>query len=449
MCGLVASFNTSPDKKKKAQDANQFIIDQFEDQHSRGVKGFGIIRIGKNMNVEIDRACETTKFLVDLYFKKSPIIIAHHRTPTSTNNLIDQTHPMFISNDILKYDYNVVHNGIVSNDTELYKKHEELGFLYKTEYLEVYSDAYEKTKFNDSECIAVELALFIEGKITNIDITNNAAFIVLQSDKKTKKAVRVFFGKNNTGDLNMDRRDNELRISSEGLGEKVDPNILFSFDPKDPTITLMQTPIPFKAQKVYESTGVRSDGYEGSGWKMGRIWDAETHKYVDPPATQPALLPTNVEVTKVDKTKDMIPVAGKGYVSEACIEFKKTIELMDTTELSHAIDDALDEQTERAEEILTEYKSYLLIEKTDKDVEAFYINQMEEVLKAMRAMSNIAYKDYGEKEMTEAEEAEDVKAYNASFGVPEEKEKPRTHTNWNHIHRPMAYHQKDLNEMGF
>ena len=122
MCGLIAAFNTSNKK------VNNIIINQYQDQYSRGVQGYGIIRISDTQKVEIDRACEATKFLLDLYMKDSNMIIAHHRHPTSTDNKMDQTHPMIISNKMLKKDYYIIHNGIVSNDKELKKKHEELGF---------------------------------------------------------------------------------------------------------------------------------------------------------------------------------------------------------------------------------------------------------------------------------------------------------------------------------
>ena len=41
MCGIIAEFN------KKNIKANDFIVNQYEEQYSRGQKGFGIIRIDK------------------------------------------------------------------------------------------------------------------------------------------------------------------------------------------------------------------------------------------------------------------------------------------------------------------------------------------------------------------------------------------------------------------
>ena len=88
MCGLTAAFNTKKDGKKSNKNSvNDIIVSQFQNQCSRGQKGFGIIRINKG-KIEVDRACETTKFLLDLYLKPSQMIIAHHRTPTSTEKIV-------------------------------------------------------------------------------------------------------------------------------------------------------------------------------------------------------------------------------------------------------------------------------------------------------------------------------------------------------------------------
>src|ERR1035437_1703873 len=114
MCGIIGAI-ANPRSEKKI-DANNFIINQFEDQNSRGKEGFGIIRITNGKIEGIDRACTPMKFLIDLYQNKSESIIAHHRTPTSTDNKIAQTHPIYVNNKELKYDYLIIHNGMIRND---------------------------------------------------------------------------------------------------------------------------------------------------------------------------------------------------------------------------------------------------------------------------------------------------------------------------------------------
>jgi predicted glutamine amidotransferase len=314
VCGITAAFSTKANKKGQTNNkVNDIIISQFENQCSRGQKGFGIIRINKG-KVEVDRACETTKFLMDLYLKPSSMIIAHHRTPTSTDNLLDQTHPMWVSNDCLENDYLVIHNGIISNDDDLRLKHIELGFKYQTEYTKIsYQDKREQV-WNDSEAIAIELALFIEKKISTISIDNAAAFMVLQIDKKTNKAKKVFFGKNGSySDLNIFKAENELQISSEGIGEEVKENILFSFDIKDPLMTLKETQIPFK--KPVAIVKVESP----SPFDLpvaNRTSDSKTDSIIK---TASKLTERSWKDTYVSYSRDnnyLPPYAGKNYIEE-------------------------------------------------------------------------------------------------------------------------------------
>jgi hypothetical protein len=71
---------------------------------------------------------------------------------------------MKVSNKMLKFDYYVVHNGMISNDEELKKEHEKLGFAYTTKCMEYQSKFYNKFfikclslnslfKFSDSELL--------------------------------------------------------------------------------------------------------------------------------------------------------------------------------------------------------------------------------------------------------------------------------------------------------
>jgi len=255
MCGIIAEFNTQTQKKKKiikAKDANLFIRNQYQEQYSRGVKGFGSIRIDKKRKVTVSRNCEPIGFLVDLHMEKAKMIIAHHRTPTSTDNTLEQTHPMFITNPDLKYDYYIVHNGIVANDLNLYDKHTDLGFYYRTEYMAGagYHSSYQTKKFNDSEAIAIEMALFIENKIKAVRTESRAALIALQVDKKTNKAIKVFFGKNGvSAALNLDKKKGQLKLSSVGKGEAIDANSLYSFKVNDTNMKLSKKNFPFELEK--------------------------------------------------------------------------------------------------------------------------------------------------------------------------------------------------------
>lgn len=244
MCGIIAAFNA--DKKNKP--VNKFIIEQFEDQAPRGKEGFGLIRISPD-KVEIDRATETCKFLLDLYQNPSAMIIAHHRTPTSTPNKMSQTHPIFVSNKILNHDYLIIHNGIIYNAAEMKGKHEKLGFVYQTEIKAQKEDIsytyyYRCDSFNDSEALAIETALIIEEKIKESDIRGSQAFIALQIDKKTQKPLKVFFGRKNNP-LNLLKEKGSIKLSSEGPGEEIKESTLYSFNTSDKNLRLTKTKMKF------------------------------------------------------------------------------------------------------------------------------------------------------------------------------------------------------------
>lgn len=250
MCGIIAAFKTG----KKKKPVNSFIINQFQDQISRGKEGFGIIRINQK-SFEIDRATEPCKFLLDLYQNPSAMIIAHHRMPTSTANKLSQTHPILVSNSLLTHDYLIVHNGVIYNDEEIKKEHEKLDFKYQTEiettsnYGEYY---YRRQNFNDSEVMAIEMALFIEGKIKGIRTRGSQAFIALQIEKKSQKPALVFFGRKDNP-LKMLREKNTLSLSSEGLGNQIEESVLYSFKVNDTKMKLQERKIEFftpKEQKL-------------------------------------------------------------------------------------------------------------------------------------------------------------------------------------------------------
>jgi predicted glutamine amidotransferase len=188
MCGLIASF------KKKGQSSVKEVYEMYQEQYSRGQEGFGMISIGKDKKVSINRSCEGVGALYSLMTNKAPIILFHHRYPTSTLNRLQQTHPIYVSNKSLKFDWYVMHNGVITNTAELHKKHTDAGFKYTTEIPE---HAKYNSKFNDSESLAVEIAMHFEGiQPERIDTLGQAAFFAVSVNKKTKKAHQVFVGKN-------------------------------------------------------------------------------------------------------------------------------------------------------------------------------------------------------------------------------------------------------------
>lgn len=230
MCGIIAAI-INPKAENKI-DANEFVINQFEDQNSRGKEGFGIMRFTNKKLEGIDRACTPMKFLIDLYKHKSESIIAHHRTPTSTDNKLAQTHPIFVSNKELTNDYYIIHNGVIRNDQILKKIHEELGYKYTTEYFQnryyQYNQTFEKIcKYNDSEAMAIDLARYIEKKQPEMKIQGSAAFMAIQLKKNSNTIINIFFGRR-INPLNIKIEKDYLLLSSEGEGEEIESNQLFS-----------------------------------------------------------------------------------------------------------------------------------------------------------------------------------------------------------------------------
>lgn len=230
MCGIIAAFHTG----KESPDANDWALKTFENQYKRGIEGFGIVGwTPDEPKIEIHRACEPAKFMFDIHAYRFPMLMVHHRTPTSTENKLDQTHPIRVSNGSLKHDYLVIHNGILYNHKAIHDKHvNELGFIYSTEYKD---KKLSFEKYNDSEVLAIELAMVIEGQKKALEVDGSAAFIALQIDKATDKVLKVYFGRNDKNPLNMGKSRNganhKIHLSSMGEGDEVQADILYSFEP--------------------------------------------------------------------------------------------------------------------------------------------------------------------------------------------------------------------------
>ena len=222
MCGIIGTFHTGKNK----EPVNDAVLNQFEDQKERGVNGFGIIKINDKMEFKVDRATEGYKFMYDMHSDAVRGMIIHHRIPTSSDNKIAQTHPIAVKNGSLKYEYLVVHNGVINNDDELKEEHEKLGFVYTTVDK---SGAYER--FNDSECVAIEVARFIEQQVDQVGTRGSCAFICIQinpaTEKKPAKVNKIFFGRNEGNPLNMAKTRNKLMLSSTGPGDEVKPFTLY------------------------------------------------------------------------------------------------------------------------------------------------------------------------------------------------------------------------------
>lgn len=254
MCGIIFAANFD---KKKDEPANEAVLDIFEDQSNRGTKGFGVVFIQKDGSYKVKRSCNPVKMTIDVYDKDNaaPIILMHHRYPTSSANKMKETHPIEVDNGSLKYKYLVAHNGIIQNDDEMREKHEGLGFVYTT----LRKTEYNQEEFNDSECLAIEFSRLAENQISEMEIKGSIAFVALQIDKKTDKVEKVFFGRDDSSPLKMSKTRDKIRISSEGEGDNIKENTFYSFNLTDFKLDKKELKIKKETQTEWETTEPASD----------------------------------------------------------------------------------------------------------------------------------------------------------------------------------------------
>lgn len=212
-------YGTRKDKRPIAEA----ILKRFEKQKTRGLQGFGYIPVEKGHVKRIVRAETEEEIKEKLGKEKSNEILFHHRAPTGgTPNIEELTHPIEVKSDILEHNYFVVHNGVIRNADELKKKHEKIGFKYtteitKTEVIETRkkkkTTSYE-SQFNDTEALAIELALYFDNKQKKIETKGAVAFICFETDKKGK-ILKLHYGRN-TNPLTVEENGDLFFLRSEG-----------------------------------------------------------------------------------------------------------------------------------------------------------------------------------------------------------------------------------------
>lgn len=211
MCGLILGISL------KGKPINKQVLEQYEKQKSRGRQGFGVFDGDYNNLIRETKEDDILKWLRRY---KSTDILFHHRLPTSTNNVKNACHP-FSTRDHFDTNYILIHNGTIQNSFTLNRDHEEAGIEY-------YSTQKGGRKFNDSESLAWDVALYLEGKQTELKSYGAIAFIciAIKDGKKTLHFAR------NTSPLYM--QVNKKRIflaSTQGIARtEVKAHTLYSFD---------------------------------------------------------------------------------------------------------------------------------------------------------------------------------------------------------------------------
>lgn len=238
MCGIVAGFS------KKGKRISKSIMKRYEAQKHRGSQGFGYVAFYKDGNggrLSVGRSVDEKGIRTKIMNENSSMIMFHHRLPTSTPNVEEATHPIFVSHEELDYDYFVVHNGVIRNSDELRKKHEALGYVYntivetevvtkytaKSNGAKYYLDGTKTEKFNDSESLAIEVARYIDGMTSRIDTVGTVATIAWKVNKETGKLISISYGHNSGNPMTIADNKDYFFLSSVG-GTDIPEDILYT-----------------------------------------------------------------------------------------------------------------------------------------------------------------------------------------------------------------------------
>jgi predicted glutamine amidotransferase len=249
MCGIVYVW------RKDATPAAKKVLKRYHKQRGRGTDGFGYVAVGDTHIVEeYERYMTEQDASKALLESQSKHILFHHRYPTSTVNVPETAHPIFVRNGELKHSYYVVHNGVINNARELKKKHTELGYSYNTEVTTQYQTAkkrtyYGATEFNDSESLAIELGRTIEGLQPEVTATGSIACIVFQANKAGTRIEAVYYGTNGSNPLTITEDDYSLCIASEG-GTPIQARTMYRLDVTTRERSTVNVPFKLTPAKV-------------------------------------------------------------------------------------------------------------------------------------------------------------------------------------------------------
>ena len=224
MCGIVYSKNFL------GGDVTKTILRRFEAQRTRGTTSFGFYvpeRDQLTVNVKEGRIKNRLKK------NRQSEVLFHHRFSTSTVDVPSACHP-FSTKKHWKNQYIGVHNGVIRNAYELEKEQSAAG----VEYVSKQTDG----TFNDSEALIYDIAGVLEGEEREIKAEGSMAFIIVKKNEYGKP-VNLFFGRNSSNPLVMKKTKYSLTLSSQGEGEPITPNVLYSYDYD--TGILVQRPLTF------------------------------------------------------------------------------------------------------------------------------------------------------------------------------------------------------------
>lgn len=233
MCGIVFAHS------RKGEAVNSWVRSQLQSQLSRGKQGFGTVLFNKGEKHSTNRSVEITDTICNLFFNEAEGILLHHRMPTSSENTLKQTHPIRVyDKEITDHVWLVAHNGIVSNRYQVRREHEEeLGIKeYVTdEPKSSWSGKNSGTQWNDSECVAWEVAVCADSLLRGDDVDvmrteGSQAFVAVAIDPETGEVKYVAYGRNEGNPLKIHTGGSALYLSSEGMGKNIEPNVMHITD---------------------------------------------------------------------------------------------------------------------------------------------------------------------------------------------------------------------------
>lgn len=275
MCGIVyaESFDGSP--------VNNGIMQVFDKQRHRGTEGFGLYDGQEGNMVHATKEDKILKWLVRY---DSNMVLFHHRNPSSTINVKRAAHPFSTKDFFGDTEYILVHNGHIHNSYELADVHDEMGIPYHS--------VLDNGTFNDSEALLWDLALVLEGQKTDLEAEGAIAFICLK--KVNGVLEKMYFGRN-SNPLRIVRDEHRFELHSEGEGEMIEDNVLYTYNYKLKRLTQRAFTIPDYVRQ--SSVPYQSSSWEEEDWSR---YGAPTYK---PPVNTPVRsLPSGLDDEEDDQT---------------------------------------------------------------------------------------------------------------------------------------------------
>lgn len=245
MCGIIygESFTDKP--------INGFIMNQFEAQKTRGQQGFGVFDKECGRLVRNPQQGSIMRWLEN---HPAKTLLFHHRLPTSTDNVKNACHP-FSTQDKFDTNYILVHNGHIGNSRTLKSAHEKLGI----EYYSTQKDG----RFNDSEALLWDVALYLEGEQDELKAYGGIAFICMAIPKDKRKSTKLYFARN-SNPLNLSFDTEALLLSSEGKGEPIPANTLHEYNYRTKQLKSMEFEISGYTPYVSGKWNNKQSTYRGT-----------------------------------------------------------------------------------------------------------------------------------------------------------------------------------------